>query len=67
MFVKTITSDGMLFEWDPAKAAANLRKHGVAFEDAVRVFAIPLKIPMSSGSRMASVGGRRSAQWMAFA
>ncbi len=31
----------MLFEWDSAKAAANLRKHGVAFEDAVRVFADP--------------------------
>ncbi len=31
----------MLFEWDSAKAAANLHKHGVAFEDAVRVFADP--------------------------
>ena len=27
------------FEWDPTKAAANLAKHGVAFEDASRVFA----------------------------
>ncbi len=26
----------MKFEWDEAKAAANQRKHGVAFEDAVR-------------------------------
>jgi hypothetical protein len=26
------------FEWDPAKAAANLRKHGVAFEEAQTVF-----------------------------
>jgi uncharacterized protein len=34
-------SGDMLFEWDPAKAAANLLKHGVAFEDAVRVFADP--------------------------
>jgi uncharacterized DUF497 family protein len=34
-------SNDMLFEWDPAKAAANLRKHGVAFEDAIRVFADP--------------------------
>jgi uncharacterized protein len=34
----------MLFEWDPAKAEANLRKHGVAFEDAVRVFADPAHI-----------------------
>ena len=27
------------FEWDPKKAAANLRKHGVRFEDAQTVFA----------------------------
>ena len=26
------------FEWDPAKAASNLRKHGVAFEEARTVF-----------------------------
>ncbi len=30
------------FEWDPAKALANLRKHGVSFETAMRVFADPL-------------------------
>lgn len=30
---------GLRFEWDPAKAAANLRKHKVAFEEAVAVFA----------------------------
>jgi uncharacterized DUF497 family protein len=28
----------MEFEWDAVKAAVNLRKHGVAFEDAARVF-----------------------------
>jgi uncharacterized protein len=28
----------MNFEWDEAKAARNLHKHGVAFEDAARVF-----------------------------
>lgn len=27
------------FEWDPRKAAVNLRKHGVSFEEAVTVFA----------------------------
>ena len=27
------------FEWDPAKAVSNLRKHGVSFEDAQTVFA----------------------------
>lgn len=26
------------FEWDPAKAAANARKHGVSFEEAKTVF-----------------------------
>lgn len=28
----------MEIEWDPTKAASNLSKHRVAFEDAVRVF-----------------------------
>ena len=28
----------MYFEWDPDKAAANLEKHGVRFEDAATVF-----------------------------
>lgn len=28
----------MRYTWDPAKNAANIRKHGVAFEDAQRVF-----------------------------
>jgi len=30
------------FEWDDKKAASNLRKHGVAFEDAAQVFKDPL-------------------------
>lgn len=32
------------FEWDPAKAAINLRKHGVSFETATRVFADPFAL-----------------------
>ena len=28
----------MQFEWDPAKAAENLAKHGVSFEEAATVF-----------------------------
>ena len=32
----------MQFEWDQRKATANLRKHGVAFADAVAVFSDPL-------------------------
>ena len=29
----------MLFEWDGEKAAANLKKHGISFDDAMLVFA----------------------------
>jgi hypothetical protein len=29
---------GVRFEWDPRKAAANLRTHGVSFAEAVTVF-----------------------------
>jgi uncharacterized DUF497 family protein len=32
----------LTFEWDLPKAARNLAKHGVAFEEAVTVFADPL-------------------------
>jgi uncharacterized protein len=32
----------MRFEWDGRKAAFNLRKHGVSFEEAVTVFYDPL-------------------------
>jgi len=32
----------MEFEWDPDKAARNLAKHGVSFDEAARVFGDPL-------------------------
>lgn len=32
----------MVYEWDPYKAAANFRKHGVAFEEASTAFLDPL-------------------------
>ena len=32
------------FEWDPAKAESNRRKHGVSFETATRVFADPFAL-----------------------
>ena len=32
----------MTFEWDARKALANLRKHQVAFEEAVTIFLDPL-------------------------
>jgi uncharacterized DUF497 family protein len=30
------------FEWDPAKREANLRKHGIDFARAVRIFEAPV-------------------------
>ena len=35
---------GPTFEWDPEKAATNLRKHGVSFEEALTAFADPLSV-----------------------
>ena len=32
----------MQFTWDPKKQAANLRKHGVSFDEAITVFFDPL-------------------------
>jgi uncharacterized DUF497 family protein len=32
------------YEWDTAKAAANVRKHGVSFEEAASVFLDPAAI-----------------------
>lgn len=37
----------MKFEWDPEKAAANVKKHGVEFSEAMTVFADPLEITIS--------------------
>jgi len=34
--------DAPTFEWDPAKAAANAQKHGVAFKEAITAFQDPL-------------------------
>lgn len=36
----------MDFEWDDAKAASNLRKHGVAFEDAAHAFLDASRVDM---------------------
>jgi hypothetical protein len=32
------------FSWDPRKASANVRKHGVSFDEASTAFADPLSI-----------------------
>ena len=34
----------MRFEWDPKKAAANLKKHGISFQEAATIFGDPLAI-----------------------
>lgn len=34
------------FEWDQRKAAANLKKHGVSFEEAITAFGDPLSLNM---------------------
>ncbi|PHV09890.1 BrnT family toxin [Chitinimonas sp. BJB300] len=36
----------LLFEWDPAKAASNLKKHGLDFETATLVFNDPLALTL---------------------
>ena len=33
-----------MYQWDPRKAASNLRKHGVSFQEAVTVFHDPLAL-----------------------
>lgn len=44
----------MEFEWDPAKAAENLRRHKVSFDEAATVFGDPIALtfadPDHSGS-----------------
>ena len=34
----------MHFAWDPNKAKVNVRKHGIAFEEAITVFSDPLAL-----------------------
>jgi len=54
----------MEFEWAPAKAAANLRKHQVSFDEAVTVFADSLSMtasdPDHSGEEMRYITVGRS-------
>ena len=49
----------LTFEWDPRKAAANLSKHGVSFEEATGVFSDPnartIPDPLHSGSEQRQI------------
>lgn len=38
------TVQAVRFEWDPEKAATNLARHGVSFEEAATVFGNPLAV-----------------------
>ncbi len=52
----------MKFEWDPNKAAKNLGRHGVSFEDATSVFGdpfagtIPDPIHSTAEARFVTIG-----------
>lgn len=52
--------NGDLFIWDTAKAASNLAKHGVRFEEAASVFADPLFVLVDASrnddARQAAIG-----------
>ena len=41
----------MRFEWDKTKAALNLAKHGVSFEEAATVLDDPRALPVSDDAR----------------
>jgi uncharacterized DUF497 family protein len=44
---------GIVFEWDRRKDSANLRKHGVEFQEASTVFDDPLSITIPDRHRAA--------------
>jgi uncharacterized DUF497 family protein len=48
----------MEFGWDPQKAAANRKKHGVSFEEAVTALGDPLALTFDDPDH--SIGERRS-------
>jgi len=47
----------MAFDWDPRKAAGNLKKHGVSFLEASSVFGDPLSLTIDDPDH--SVGENR--------
>jgi uncharacterized protein len=59
----------MKFEWDPEKAAVNLKKHGVTFQEAATVFGDPLAITFSDpdhsgGEERDLTFGRSLQRWL---
>lgn len=55
----------MEFEWDANKAASNLRKHGIRFEEAVLVFDDPQHLSRHDRYEMVSIDGKPSGLFMA--
>ena len=57
----------MLFEYDPAKSAANLRKHGIDFEDAQAEWddpeAIDVHVAREGEERWMVIGRAHAALW----
>jgi len=45
---------GLTFEWDPAKAASNRRKHGVTFREATTVFRDRLAVTIPTPGQSAT-------------
>ena len=44
---------GLLFEWDERKAAENLQKHGVSFEEAASTFGDPVSLTIDDPAHSA--------------
>ena len=55
----------MTFEWDEAKGQANVRKHGIDFETAKRIFDGPVGPGSISARIMAKTALSPSAGWRA--
>ena len=53
----TLRAVALTFEWDPAKARANLAKHGVGFPEAATAFGDPLSLTIPDPDH--SVGEQR--------
>jgi uncharacterized DUF497 family protein len=51
------------FEWDDAKARANLAKHGVPFDYAARVFLDPRMVGFDVSREVTQKYGRRRSAW----
>jgi uncharacterized DUF497 family protein len=51
----------ILFEWDERKAAANRRKHGISFDNAMEAFSDPGSVSERTALWMVSFAGKQLA------